>query len=120
MKEPTVHWSFRVPATEVDFARVERELDEEGVTAAIVTWQDVHGMKHSLAAVRHGSLDAKLIRGGSWVYHCTPTVDEDGFPGGCLHNEGHWIWSSDSIEAVRGLPELRRRAQGIRVTVETV
>jgi hypothetical protein len=122
MKEPTMHWSFRVPATEIDFSRIERELDEAGATAAVVSWHDVHGMKHSLAAVRHGSLDATLMRGGSWVYNATPTVAGDGFRGCCFSRDGGWNWSSDSsmIEAVRGLPELRRRAQGIRVTVESV
>jgi hypothetical protein len=123
MKEPTTHWSFRVPATEVDFDRIERELVAAGATAAVVSWTDVHGTKHTLAAVRHGSLDAALLVHHEWWLECVPKVDLDGSRNG-FGGDGErlWDWSSvrATIEAVRGLPELRRRAQGIRVTVETV
>jgi hypothetical protein len=124
MKEPTVHWSFRVPASAIDFARVERELVAAGATAAIVSWTDVHGTKHTLAAVRTISDDALLVGlFDSWWIKCVPSLDLDGSLGAFVDGGDRlWNWSSVSatIEAVRGLPELRRRAQGIRVTVESV
>jgi hypothetical protein len=123
MKEPTTHWSFRVPASAIDFDRIERELVAAGATAAIVSWTDVHDRKWTLAAVRHGSPDAALLVHYEWWTEAIPSVDSAGERGN-FSGDGarNWDWSltAATIEAVRGLPELRRRAQGIRVTVESV